>query len=58
MTSRSNRKSPSQDDDGEVDNYYDLDDKNSRTVGIKELDLNTLYPQHPRDFRMEVNIVS
>ena len=51
MTSRSNRKSPSQDDDGEVDNYYDLDDKNSRTVGIKELDLNTLYPQHPRDFK-------
>lgn len=49
MTSRSNHKSSSRDED-DVDNYYDLDDKNSRTVGIKELDLNTLYPQHPRDF--------
>lgn len=43
-------RSPSRDDD-EVDNYYDLDDKDSRTVGIKELDLNTLYPQHPLDLK-------
>lgn len=38
-------------EDDEVDNYYDLDDKDSRTVGIKELDLNTLYPQHPLDLK-------
>lgn len=43
--------SRSRDDDDEVDNYYDLDDKDSRTVGIKELDLNTLYPQHPLDLK-------
>lgn len=43
--------SPSRNDKDVVDNYYDLDDKDSRTVGIKELDLNTLYPQHPLDFK-------
>ncbi|MDD4930878.1 MAG: Hint domain-containing homing endonuclease [Candidatus Colwellbacteria bacterium] len=43
--------SRSRDDDDVVDNYYDLDDKDSRTVGIKELDLNTLYPQHPLDYK-------
>jgi len=39
------------DSDEDVVNYYDLDDKNSRVVGIKELDLNTLYPQHPLDLK-------
>lgn len=43
--------SRSRDDDDVVDNYYDLGDKDSRTVGIKELDLNTLYPQHPLDLK-------
>jgi hypothetical protein len=47
--------SPSRSRDNEendnLDNYYDLDDKKSRTVGIRELDLNTLYPQHPLDLK-------
>jgi hypothetical protein len=36
-------------DDESNNNYYDLDDKDSKVIGIKELDLNNLYPQHPDD---------
>ena len=34
---------------GDNENYYENDDDGSRIVQIKELDLNTLYPQHPKD---------
>lgn len=37
--------------DDEDSNYYDLEDKDSRVIGIKELDLATLYPLHPNDTR-------
>lgn len=38
-------------DEDETTNYYDLDNKDSKTVAIKELDLSTLYPLHPNDTR-------
>jgi ABC-type uncharacterized transport system fused permease/ATPase subunit len=44
-------RSDDDESDDVVDNYYDLGDKDSHTVGIKELDLNTLYPQHPLDLK-------
>lgn len=39
------------DDDDEATNYYELDEKDSKVVVIKELDLSTLYPQHPNDVK-------
>lgn len=40
-----------EDDEDDTSNYYDLEDKDSKVVGIKELDLATLYPLHPNDVK-------
>lgn len=40
-----------EDDGEESSNYYDLDDKDSRVIGIKELDLSSISPLHPQDVK-------
>ena len=45
------------DDSDDESNYYDLDDKDSRVIGIKELDLNTLHPLHAGDTKSGMKLV-
>lgn len=51
MSSYSRSPQQSRSDDDDVITYYNPNDSKSRSVGIHELDLNTLYPQHPLDYK-------
>jgi hypothetical protein len=49
MSKKNNYEEDTDSDDSS--NYYDLDDKEQRVIGIKELDLATISPLHPQDVK-------